>query len=190
MILKVKLQNFFLTLECVWFNNVQSFGSKVWISPMIWHYLRFGFRRLLLGIELSQWHENQIICHGYVEGRTSMSQWLFWHYFGAVSTAVMYDHKKNAIRVKVPGTTEEFFLHPATVRRNDRSAKSVVCSSISYLLMNDLIPISVPRSLKSIMTGNLGTCDHKWSLDQAWDTVQIINKVFFDTNLSLVDSFF
>lgn len=79
----------------------------------------------------------------------------------------MYDHKKNAIRVKVPGTTEEFFLHPATVRRNDRSAKSVVCSSISYLLMNDLIPISVPRSLKSIMTGNLGTCDHKWSLDQA-----------------------
>ncbi|CAM6113373.1 unnamed protein product [Calypogeia fissa] len=42
-----------------------------------------------------------------------------------VSTAVMYDTKKKAIRVKVPGTTDEFYLHPATVRRNDRSAKSV-----------------------------------------------------------------
>ncbi|KAG0504770.1 hypothetical protein M758_N019300 [Ceratodon purpureus] len=42
-----------------------------------------------------------------------------------VSTAVMYDRAINAIRVKVPGTTEEFLLHPATVRRNDRSAKSI-----------------------------------------------------------------
>lgn len=42
-----------------------------------------------------------------------------------VSTAVMYDKSINAIRVKVPGTTEEFLLHPATVRRNDRSAKSI-----------------------------------------------------------------
>lgn len=42
-----------------------------------------------------------------------------------VSTAVTYDKAINAIRVKVPGTTDEFLLHPATVRRNDRSAKSI-----------------------------------------------------------------
>ncbi|KAL2645017.1 hypothetical protein R1flu_012604 [Riccia fluitans] len=42
-----------------------------------------------------------------------------------VSTAVSYDHTLKAIRVKVPGTAEEFYLHPATVRRNDRSAQSV-----------------------------------------------------------------
>ncbi|CAM6025626.1 unnamed protein product [Sphagnum balticum] len=42
-----------------------------------------------------------------------------------VSTAVRYDETIKAIRVKVPGTTDEFFLHPATVRRNDRSAKSI-----------------------------------------------------------------
>ncbi|KAL2649783.1 hypothetical protein R1flu_017911 [Riccia fluitans] len=42
-----------------------------------------------------------------------------------VSTAVSYDHTLKAIRVKVPGTDEEFYLHPATVRRNDRSAQSI-----------------------------------------------------------------
>lgn len=42
-----------------------------------------------------------------------------------VSTAVAYDKTIHAIRVKVPGSDEEFFLHPATVRRNDRSAQSV-----------------------------------------------------------------
>lgn len=50
---------------------------------------------------------------------------LLWHI--TVSTAVRYDETIKAIRVKVPGTTDEFFLHPATVRRNDRSAKSIVC---------------------------------------------------------------
>jgi hypothetical protein len=49
---------------------------------------------------------------------------LLWHI--TVSTAVRYDETIKAIRVKVPGTTDEFFLHPATVRRNDRSAKSIV----------------------------------------------------------------
>ncbi|KAI3977320.1 hypothetical protein MKX01_000233 [Papaver californicum] len=42
-----------------------------------------------------------------------------------VSTAVSYDKSIKAIRVKVPDSDEEFLLHPATVRRTDRSAKSV-----------------------------------------------------------------
>ncbi|XP_047054296.1 fe-S cluster assembly factor HCF101, chloroplastic-like isoform X1 [Lolium rigidum] len=42
-----------------------------------------------------------------------------------VSTAVSYDRSVRAIRVKVPDSDEEFLLHPATVRRNDRSAQSV-----------------------------------------------------------------
>ncbi|CAM8938690.1 unnamed protein product [Rhodiola kirilowii] len=42
-----------------------------------------------------------------------------------VSTAVTYDKSFKAIRVKVPNSDEEFYLHPATVRRNDRSAQSV-----------------------------------------------------------------
>eukprot|EP01018_Ginkgo_biloba_P021139 Gb_01826 [translate_table: standard] len=42
-----------------------------------------------------------------------------------VSTAVTYDKAVGAIRVKVPGSDEEFLLQPATVRRNDRSAQSV-----------------------------------------------------------------
>ncbi|CAI0629005.1 unnamed protein product [Linum tenue] len=42
-----------------------------------------------------------------------------------VSTAVTYDKSINAIKVKVPDSDEEFLLHPATVRRNDRSAQSV-----------------------------------------------------------------
>ncbi|GMH04627.1 hypothetical protein Nepgr_006467 [Nepenthes gracilis] len=42
-----------------------------------------------------------------------------------VTTAVTYDKSIKAIRVKVPYADEEFLLHPATVRRNDRSAQSV-----------------------------------------------------------------
>uniref|UniRef100_A0A0A9CY78 Similar to HCF101 (HIGH-CHLOROPHYLL-FLUORESCENCE 101) n=1 Tax=Arundo donax TaxID=35708 RepID=A0A0A9CY78_ARUDO len=42
-----------------------------------------------------------------------------------VSTAVSYDRSIRAIRVKVPDSDEEFLLHPATVRQNDRSAQSV-----------------------------------------------------------------
>ncbi|KAG8495610.1 hypothetical protein CXB51_013317 [Gossypium anomalum] len=42
-----------------------------------------------------------------------------------VSTAVTYDKSIKVIRVKVPDSEEEFLLHPATVRRNDRSAQSV-----------------------------------------------------------------
>ncbi|KAJ8442384.1 hypothetical protein Cgig2_018640 [Carnegiea gigantea] len=42
-----------------------------------------------------------------------------------VSTAVSYDKSLKAIRVKVPDSDEEFLLHPATVRRNDRSAQTV-----------------------------------------------------------------
>lgn len=50
--------------------------------------------------------------------------------FDAVSTAVTYDKSMKAIRVKVPSSDEEFYLHPATVRRNDRSADSVVCKHL------------------------------------------------------------
>ncbi|XP_039164079.1 fe-S cluster assembly factor HCF101, chloroplastic isoform X2 [Eucalyptus grandis] len=42
-----------------------------------------------------------------------------------VSTAVTHDKVIKAIKVKVPDSDEEFFLHPTTVRRNDRSAQSV-----------------------------------------------------------------
>ncbi|CAI0389848.1 unnamed protein product [Linum tenue] len=42
-----------------------------------------------------------------------------------VSTAVTYDTSMKAIKVKLPNSEEEFLLHPATVRRNDRSAQSV-----------------------------------------------------------------
>lgn len=43
-----------------------------------------------------------------------------------VATAVSYDSTLKAIRVRVPGTDDDFYLHPATVRRNDRSAQSIV----------------------------------------------------------------
>ena len=49
--------------------------------------------------------------------------------FNSVSTAVTYDKSIKAIKVKVPDSDEEFFLHPATVRRNDRSAQSVYVDS-------------------------------------------------------------
>ncbi|XP_040375541.1 fe-S cluster assembly factor HCF101, chloroplastic-like [Rosa chinensis] len=42
-----------------------------------------------------------------------------------VSAAVTYDKSIKAIRVRVPDSDDEFLLHPATVRRNDRSAQSV-----------------------------------------------------------------
>ncbi|KAH7436873.1 hypothetical protein KP509_05G039700 [Ceratopteris richardii] len=42
-----------------------------------------------------------------------------------VATAVTYDKSIRAFRVKIPGSSEEFLLHPATVRRNDRSAQSI-----------------------------------------------------------------
>ena len=55
----------------------------------------------------------------------------------SVSTAVTYDKNIRAIRVKVPDSDEEFLLHPATVRRNDRSAQSVVsitsCKQLSLV---------------------------------------------------------
>uniref|UniRef100_A0A2P2L8G2 Fe-S cluster assembly factor HCF101, chloroplastic n=2 Tax=Rhizophora mucronata TaxID=61149 RepID=A0A2P2L8G2_RHIMU len=42
-----------------------------------------------------------------------------------VSMAVTYVMSINAIKVKVPHSNEEFYLHPAMVRRNDHSAQSV-----------------------------------------------------------------
>lgn len=48
----------------------------------------------------------------------------------SVSTAVSYDESVKAIRVKVPDSDEDFLLHSATVRWNDRSAQSVVRKNI------------------------------------------------------------
>lgn len=51
--------------------------------------------------------------------------------------------------MKVPDSEEEFLLNPATVRRNDRSAQSVVCKyaqfvifvfEVSYILFIALLP--------------------------------------------------
>ncbi|KAK3439273.1 hypothetical protein EUGRSUZ_C04130 [Eucalyptus grandis] len=42
-----------------------------------------------------------------------------------VSTAVTHDKVIEAIKAKVPDSDEECFLHPTTVRRNNRSAQSV-----------------------------------------------------------------
>lgn len=36
--------------------------------------------------------------------------------------------------MKVPDSEEEFLLHPATVRRNDRSAQSVVSGDLFFLI--------------------------------------------------------
>lgn len=53
-------------------------------------------------------------------------------FLSSVSTAVSYDKSVRAIRVKVPDSDEEFLLHPATVRRNDRSAQSMVRKALSF----------------------------------------------------------
>jgi Mrp family chromosome partitioning ATPase len=66
-----------------------------------------------------------------------------------VSTAVQYDKSINAIRVKVPGTSEEFLLHPATVRRNDRSAKSIdEWSGEQKLRYSDVMDNIEPESIR------------------------------------------
>ncbi|KAL3747535.1 hypothetical protein ACJRO7_016343 [Eucalyptus globulus] len=44
---------------------------------------------------------------------------------GVLSTAVTHDKVIKAIKAKVPDSDEECFLHPTTVRRNNRSAQSV-----------------------------------------------------------------
>eukprot|EP00898_Chlorokybus_atmophyticus_P006143 jgi/Chlat1/652/Chrsp103S01053 len=43
----------------------------------------------------------------------------------AAKNAVVYDADRKAIVVRLPGSQDTFALHPATVRRNDRSAQSV-----------------------------------------------------------------
>lgn len=56
----------------------------------------------------------------------------------AVSTAVTYDKSIKAIKVKVPDSDDEVLLHPATVRRNDRSAQSVVRDYYQMILSSTL----------------------------------------------------
>ncbi|KAI5441815.1 hypothetical protein KIW84_011032, partial [Lathyrus oleraceus] len=66
-----------------------------------------------------------------------------------VSTAVTYDKSIKAIKVKVPDSDEEFFLHPATVRRNDRSAKSVdEWTGEQKLLYSDVVEDIEPEEIK------------------------------------------
>lgn len=64
-----------------------------------------------------------------------------------MSTAVTYDKFIKAIRVKVPDSEEEFLLHPATVRRNDRSAQSVVCGDF------------FSQQCRKVLYGTIETCD-------------------------------
>ncbi|CAM8945852.1 unnamed protein product [Rhodiola kirilowii] len=66
-----------------------------------------------------------------------------------VSTAVTYDKSFKAIRVKVPNSDEEFYLHPATVRRNDRSAQSVdEWSGEQKLQFNDVPEDIQPQDIR------------------------------------------
>ena len=70
--------------------------------------------------------------------------------FILVSTAVTYDKSIKAIKVKVPDSEEEFFLHPATVRRNDRSAQSVVCyNEINSSFSSYVIPWKPTFTMKT-----------------------------------------
>lgn len=76
------------------------------------------------------------------ENSCSFYYWIYFVIFNSVSTAVTYDKSIKAIKVKVPDSDEEFFLHPATVRRNDRSAQSVVCKylrkTIQFEILHDM----------------------------------------------------
>lgn len=68
----------------------------------------------------------------------------------------MYDKSIKAIKVKVPDSNEEFLLHPATVRRNDRSAQSVVCNHLYFaicqkFMMTIIILIIVTVNKNSLM---------------------------------------
>lgn len=62
-----------------------------------------------------------------------MFSWWNLIFLSPVSTAVTYDATIRAIMVKLPDSNEVFLLNPATVRRNDRSAQSVVCTLFSWL---------------------------------------------------------
>ncbi|RWV93500.1 hypothetical protein GW17_00044043 [Ensete ventricosum] len=69
----------------------------------------------------------------------------------SVSTAVSYDKSIRAIRVKVPDSDEEFLLHPATVRRNDRSAQSVQIAPYDQLeTMERLVDVPEPTRAAGI----------------------------------------
>ncbi|XP_071908756.1 fe-S cluster assembly factor HCF101, chloroplastic-like isoform X3 [Coffea arabica] len=58
-----------------------------------------------------------------------------------VSTAVTYDRTIKVIKVKVPASDEEFYLHPATVRRNDQSAQSVIAPYDQLQEMERLVDV-------------------------------------------------
>lgn len=69
----------------------------------------------------------------------------------AVKNAVRYDSELNAFVVKIPGDDEEFLLHPATVRRNDRSASSVDEWTGRQLVKPSDIPEGIkPESLQPL----------------------------------------
>lgn len=71
-------------------------------------------------------------------------------YFSPVSTAVTYDKSLKAIKVKVPDSDEDFLLHPATVRRNDRSAQSVVCVKNELFLYYKIVIALISRKVKKM----------------------------------------
>lgn len=63
---------------------------------------------------------------------------------------VVYDVGQNAVVVRLPGKPE-FALHPATVRRNDTSARSVNEWSGQRMLRDEDVPDTVvPASIKPV----------------------------------------
>lgn len=68
--------------------------------------------------------------------------------------------------MKVPDSEEEFLLHPATVRRNDRSAQSVVCMNLMKKKSN----------FPKFQYGTIGRCDE----------VLFIGTKFIMDNIALV----
>ena len=79
----------------------------------------------------------------------------------SVSTAVMYDKSIKAIKVKVPDSNEEFLLDPATVRRNDRSAQSVVCMLLVSALFQKFM-MSMIMIMKIVIVNKNGTSLTSW----------------------------
>lgn len=96
-----------------------------------------------------------------------------------VSTAVTYDKEIKVIRVKVPSSDEEFLLHPATVRRNDRSARSIDEWTGEQKLQYSDVPEDIePESIRPM--GNYAV-SITWSdgFDQVapYDQLQLIERL-------------
>ncbi|KAL3009478.1 hypothetical protein AAZX31_07G085200 [Glycine max] len=95
-----------------------------------------------------------------------------------VSTAVTYDKSIKAIKVKVPDSKEEFFLHPATVRRNDRSAQSDEWTGEQKLQYGDVPEDIEPEEIRPM--GNYAvsiTWPDGFSQIAPYDQLQMIERL-------------